>query len=79
MPYHQAFEEGFEDMRRRIPEMSTIRKLVGFHSTLSLIDIVRQVMEHYSNNIKDGLAVERVLKKQKFSVNAKLPIALTFK
>ena len=32
VPYDQAYEEGFEDMPRRIPDISKVSELVGFQS-----------------------------------------------
>ncbi len=55
VPYDQAYEAGFEDMKRRVPDISKIRKLIGYHPTLNLIDILRQVIEYYSN--KSGTIV----------------------
>lgn len=51
IPYDQAYEEGFEDMRRRVPNISKVRKLIGYLPTLNLIDILRQVIEYYSNKM----------------------------
>jgi UDP-glucose 4-epimerase len=36
IPYEQAYEEGFEDMERRVPDISKIRALTGFEPKYSL-------------------------------------------
>ena len=36
VPYEKAYEPGFEDMKRRIPDISKIKKLIGFDKTISL-------------------------------------------
>jgi UDP-glucose 4-epimerase len=46
IPYDQAYEEGFEDMPRRVPDISRLRELIGYEPTLGLDDIVRTVIEH---------------------------------
>jgi UDP-glucose 4-epimerase len=46
IPYDQAYEEGFEDMPRRVPDISKLRELIGYEPTLGLDEIVRTVIEH---------------------------------
>ena len=46
VPYDQAYEEGFEDMPRRVPALTKIPNLVGYRPTLTLDDILRRVVEH---------------------------------
>lgn len=43
IPYEQAYEEGFEDMRRRIPDLTRIRTLIGYRPTLGIEEIVELV------------------------------------
>jgi UDP-glucose 4-epimerase len=43
--YEDAYEEGFEDMARRVPDTSRARELVGFRPTVGLRDIIRLVIE----------------------------------
>jgi UDP-glucose 4-epimerase len=50
VPYEQAYEEGFEDMLRRIPDTSKIEKLVGYKPTVSLEKILERVIEHLSTS-----------------------------
>ena len=42
--YERAYEEGFEDMRRRIPDVSKIKALSGWQPTRSLDDIIADVV-----------------------------------
>jgi UDP-glucose 4-epimerase len=44
IPYDVAYEEGFEDMERRVPNNSRARELVGFAPTASLDEIIDQVI-----------------------------------
>ena len=46
VPYDKAYEAGFEDMPRRVPDISKIRSLIGFEPRLGLDDIIRSVIEH---------------------------------
>jgi UDP-glucose 4-epimerase len=47
IPYEQAYEAGFEDMPRRVPEIAKIRDLVGYHPTVELDEILRRVIEYF--------------------------------
>jgi UDP-glucose 4-epimerase len=46
VPYEHAYEAGFEDMRRRVPDISRLTALTGFRPTLDLDDIIRTVIEY---------------------------------
>lgn len=46
IPYDQAYEAGFEDMPRRVPDIGKIRSLVGYRPTVTLDEIVVRVIEH---------------------------------
>lgn len=43
VPYDQAYEEGFEDMERRVPSIEKLQQLIGYKPTLSLQDIIDRV------------------------------------
>ena len=45
VPYEEAYEEGFEDMQRRVPDISRIHNLLGFEPSVKLDDILRKVVE----------------------------------
>jgi len=45
-PYDEAYEEGFEDMPRRIPDISKANKLVGFKPQVTLDGILKSVIEY---------------------------------
>jgi UDP-glucose 4-epimerase len=46
IPYDVAYEAGFEDMPRRVPDISKIHSLIGFAPKIGLDDIIRTVIEH---------------------------------
>ncbi|HMH00175.1 MAG TPA: hypothetical protein VK555_02115, partial [Terriglobales bacterium] len=45
VPYDQAYQLGFEDMHRRVPNIAKISKLVGFKPSLGLREIVIRIIE----------------------------------
>jgi UDP-glucose 4-epimerase len=47
VPYDEAYEEGFEDMPRRVPDTSKVYKQVGFEPQLDLEGILRSVIEFH--------------------------------
>jgi len=47
IPYDQAYEAGFEDMPRRVPDISKIAALVGYKPTVELDEILLRVIEHF--------------------------------
>jgi UDP-glucose 4-epimerase len=47
IPYEKAYEQGFEDMPRRVPDTSKIRNLIGWHPTIGLPQILSDVVEYY--------------------------------
>jgi UDP-glucose 4-epimerase len=54
IPYDQAYEAGFEDMPRRVPDISKIEKYVGYKPTLGLDDILRKVIEEQRGLLAAG-------------------------
>jgi UDP-glucose 4-epimerase len=45
IPYDEAYEEGFEDMPRRVPDLSKIRAAIGYVPQVGLDEIIRRVVE----------------------------------
>jgi UDP-glucose 4-epimerase len=48
VPYEEAYEEGFEDMQRRRPDLTRIHNLMGWNPTKSLDDIITDVEQDLS-------------------------------
>ena len=46
VPYSEAYEPGFEDMERRLPDIAKIRAVTGWEPTRSLEDIINDVVRH---------------------------------
>ena len=47
IPYDQAYEAGFEDMPRRVPDISRIRELIGYAPTVELDETLARVIAHF--------------------------------
>jgi UDP-glucose 4-epimerase len=48
VPYDEAYEEGFEDMPRRVPDISKVNVQVGFKPQMDLEGILKSVIEFHS-------------------------------
>jgi UDP-glucose 4-epimerase len=46
VPYDEAYQEGFEDMERRVPDISKIEELIGYKNTYDLDSILAKVVEY---------------------------------
>jgi UDP-glucose 4-epimerase len=51
VPYEVAYEEGFEDMQRRLPDTGKIRELTGWVPTRSLEEIVADVIAYEKSKL----------------------------
>jgi nucleoside-diphosphate-sugar epimerase len=47
VPYEKAYEAGFEDMPRRVPDIGRIQSLVGYQPTVELDETLTRVIEHF--------------------------------
>ena len=47
IPYEEAYGDGFEDMRRRVPGLDKAKKLIGYQPTRSLQDIINDVANEF--------------------------------
>ena len=45
VPYEEAYEEGFEDMQRRVPDTARAKQMVGFDPSVPLDDIIDLVID----------------------------------
>jgi UDP-glucose 4-epimerase len=55
VPYEIAYEEGFEDMERRLPNISKVRTLTGWEPSRSLEEIVADVIAHERDKLPASL------------------------
>jgi UDP-glucose 4-epimerase len=47
VPYEEAYEQGFEDMRRRVPDISKIEAAINWRPTIPLPQVLSDVIEHF--------------------------------
>ena len=54
IPYEEAYEEGFEDVERRVPDIGKIERVVGWKPHLGLEEIVTDTIEFDRRSIAEG-------------------------
>jgi UDP-glucose 4-epimerase len=47
IPYEEAYDSGFEDMPRRVPDLTKIRRMIGYEPRHALDDILVQVIDYF--------------------------------
>jgi len=47
IPYDQAYESGFEDMRRRVPSLEKIKTAIGWQPSISLDQTLDEVIAQF--------------------------------
>jgi len=47
IPYDQAYESGFEDMPRRLPDLTRVKALIGYEPKNDLDNILTQVIDYF--------------------------------
>jgi nucleoside-diphosphate-sugar epimerase len=50
VPYDQAYEAGFEDMPRRVPDLTKIRALTGYEPKVDLDEILDHVIAYFTSD-----------------------------
>jgi UDP-glucose 4-epimerase len=53
VPYEKAYEEGFEDMMRRVPDISKIHRLVGYEPKISLDETLKSVIDYQKLKLQE--------------------------
>ncbi len=51
IPYDQAYEEGFEDMQRRVPDTTKVSRLIGFKPSMGLEEILSLVIAEFREKL----------------------------
>jgi UDP-glucose 4-epimerase len=57
IPYDEAYERGFEDMPRRVPDISKVTRLTGWRPRRTLRQTLADVIEHERQLLERDLAV----------------------
>ena len=47
IPYDRAYEEGFEDMPRRVPDLGKIQRLIGYRPSMDLSGTLDAIIDYY--------------------------------
>lgn len=55
VPYERAYEAGFEDMPRRVPDLGKIRQLIGYSPRMDLRKIIESVVKYEESRSRDQL------------------------
>lgn len=50
IPYEEAYGDGFEDMRRRVPSLEKAGRLIGYQPTRTLADIINDVANEFKKS-----------------------------
>lgn len=58
IPYDEAYEDGFEDMPRRVPDLSKTKTLIEYSPTFSLDDIIKDVIAHERGALTAGAGLD---------------------
>jgi UDP-glucose 4-epimerase len=51
VPYEEAYEKGFEDMPRRLPDISKIEALIGYRPKLELPEMLEHIIAYYRERL----------------------------
>jgi nucleoside-diphosphate-sugar epimerase len=54
VPYDRIYGRSFEDMRRRVPDLTKIRRFVGYRPTVKLDELIAAVVRDHHENIHQG-------------------------
>jgi UDP-glucose 4-epimerase len=47
VPYEKAYEKGFEDMRHRQPDITKIKKAIGFTPRIDLDTMIKKIIDYF--------------------------------
>jgi UDP-glucose 4-epimerase len=50
IPYDEAYESGFEDMPRRVPDLTKVRALIGYEPRVHLDEILDRVIAYFTSD-----------------------------
>jgi UDP-glucose 4-epimerase len=54
IPYDQAYGEGFEDMPRRVPDITRVQQLIGYQPSKDLDQIIQSVIDHARAQLEEA-------------------------
>jgi UDP-glucose 4-epimerase len=76
VPYSAVFDEGFEDMQRRVPDISKIKRVVGYSPKVHLDEIIQNVVAYWqlerslqTAKLQSGVSKEAPVKRMPVTVS----------
>ncbi len=54
VPYEEAYGQRFDDMKRRVPDLTKIKNVIGYEPTTSLEDILKATIASIRDELKNG-------------------------
>lgn len=60
VPYDEAYEAGFEDMPRRLPDISKLQRIIGYRPTRDLPQMVEAIFAHERQQIEANMYQRRI-------------------
>jgi UDP-glucose 4-epimerase len=51
VPYEQAYSGGYEDMRRRVPDVTKLRQTIGYAPDTPLDEILRRIIAERQSSV----------------------------
>ena len=60
IPYEEAYSAGFEDMQRRVPDITRVSNLIGFRPTKTLEDIIQDVIRDQEQQLQALRAIKEL-------------------
>jgi UDP-glucose 4-epimerase len=51
VPYEEVYGNSFEDMRRRVPDLARIRRVVGYRPEVSLDQLLQLTIRHVREQV----------------------------
>ena len=59
VPYEEAYEMGFEDMARRLPDIAKIQNLIGYQPSMDLPAMLEKIIAYYRQKLAQPAAFTR--------------------
>lgn len=50
VPYEQAYSKGFEELQRRVPDISKLRNMIGYEPKISLEQTIERIIRYHKEN-----------------------------
>ena len=58
MPYEEVYGTSFEDMQRRVPDLTKIHSYVGYAPSVKLDELLQMTIESVSNELREEANAE---------------------